>query len=97
MPKPPRRGDIVEVQWIDSVSISLGWAAPTRYRTAAAAPQAYRTSGYWIDGPKGHVLVALSIDLANENVVQVMSIPRVAVTCIQVLGRASRRARRALR
>lgn len=96
MSKRPRTGDIVEVEWLDSEHIAIGWAAMGRYREAAKAPQAYRTAGYYIDGVDDHVLVALSADPANRTITHCMSIPKVAVTGMKVLGRADPKVRRAL-
>lgn len=94
--KRPQTGDVVEVEWLDSEHIALGWAASGRYRDAAAAPQSYRTAGYYIGGVAGHVLVALSCDPSNSTITHCMSIPKVAVTGMKVLGRAAKRTRKAL-
>ena len=96
--KPPRRGDVVEVSWVDSEHIELGWSRVRQYRRAARRnPDSYRTSGYWIDRVKGRVVIAQSLGLGNRAVTHVMSIPEVAVTRMVVLGRSNRRVRRALR
>ena len=93
--KPPRTGDVVEVEWRDSEHIALGWADAKSYRDAAKRPQSYRTAGYWIAGGD-QVLIALSVCPANGHITHAMSIPAVAVTKTQVLGRATRRVRKAL-
>ena len=95
--KRARRGDVVEVEWADSEHIALGWASTSAYVKAASAPQAYRTAGYWIGGATGHVLIALSIDPANRHITHAMSIPRAVIRKTTVLGRASKRVRKALR
>jgi hypothetical protein len=96
--KPPRRGDVVEIEWVDSEHIAFGWEAIKHYRRAARRnPEAYRTSGYWLDGVKGRVVIAQSLSLLNQHVTHVMSIPTVSVTRVQVLGRSNKRVRRALR
>jgi len=92
----PRTGDVVEVEWLDSEHIAIGWKHPREYVRAADVPQAYRSAGYLIDGTKDHVLIALSIDPANRTVTHCMSIPKVAVTATHVLGRGSRKVRKAL-
>lgn len=94
--KPPRPGDVVEVVWIDSERLTLGWDTVKAYRKAAAHEQAYRTAGYWIGSVKGRTVVALSADPYNGTLSEVMSIPDVAVTSVTVLGRAARRTRKAL-
>ncbi len=93
----PRIGDVVEIEWLDSEHIALGWRPRREYLEAATAPQAYRTAGYWLSDRGGHVLVALSVDPANGQVTHAMAIPSPAVARITVLGRARRRTRRALR
>jgi hypothetical protein len=96
--KPPRRGDVVEVAWVDSEHINLGWEATGQYRRAARRnPEAYRTSGYWLDRVKGRVVIVQSLSLYNRHVSEVMSIPEVAVTDMRVLGRSNKRVRKALR
>lgn len=94
--RKPRRGDVIEVMWLDSERISVGWAATGRYIEAGSEPQAYRTAGYFIGKPKRHVLIALSVDPRNQLITDVMSIPKVAITQTRVLGRATRRVRKAL-
>ncbi len=92
-----RRGDVVELEWIDPERVALGWAPTTDYVKAVRRPQSYRTAGYFIAETKDRVLVALSIDPANHHVTHAMSIPAVAITRRQVLGRSNRRVRKALR
>jgi hypothetical protein len=97
MTKPPRHGDVVEVEWDDSEQIRLGWDTVKRYIKAADHPSAYRTAGYWIEGSKkGRVVIALSLDPFNGNVSDSMAIPAIAVTKVTVLGRADKRTRKAL-
>jgi hypothetical protein len=96
--KPPRCGDVVEVAWVDSEHIELGWAPVSDYRKAARRnPEAYRTSGYWMDRVKGRVVIAQSLSLYNRHTTHIMSIPEVAVTDMRVLGRSNKRVRKALR
>lgn len=97
MTKKARRGDIVEVEWVDSEVITLGWASVKDYLAAVKPPQAYRSAGYFLAMTDEHVVLALSMDPSNGSVTQVMSIPKVAVTATQVLGRAHRRTRKALK
>ena len=94
--KPPRIGDVVEVMWVDSEQISIGWAAVAEYLDAAHHRSAYRTAGYWLIGDESVVAIALSMDPFNGHVTHVMSIPKCAVTHIQVLGRSNARVRKAL-
>jgi len=95
--RPPRRGDVVEIAWVDSEHIEMGWADVNRYREAARGnPETYRTSGYWIDGVKDRVVIAQSLCLLNSNVTHVMSIPTVAVTNVVVLARSKKNLRRRL-
>lgn len=96
MSRKPRTGDVVEVEWLDSERINLGWASTKRYRNAAGRPTAYRTAGYLMAGVSGRTLVALSLDPSNGSVTEAMSIPSVAVTRVSVLGRAHKRTRKAL-
>jgi hypothetical protein len=93
----PRLGDVVEVLWIDSATVELGWEARSTYLAAITVPASYRTAGYWLGRRRGIVAVALSLDPAHGLVTDAMSIPDVAVTRIRILGRARRRTRRALR
>lgn len=95
--KRARRGDVVEIEWLDSEHIALGWAATGEYLKAASAPQSYRTAGYFIAATGGHTLIGLSIDPANRTMTHAMSIPSVAVKRRTVLGRANRRVRKALK
>lgn len=97
MSKKVRRGDIVEVEWVDSERINLGWKRTKPYRRATAERSGYRTSGYWLDGAKDRVLIVQSMGLINRHVTDAMSIPRSAVTSIRVLGRAHKKVRRILR
>jgi hypothetical protein len=94
--RTPQTGDVVEVEWGDSERINLGWEPVKKYRRAAHHPSGYRTAGYWLGGDQGRVVVGLSVDPANGNVTEAMSIPAVAVTRVQVLGRANKRVREAL-
>lgn len=94
--KGPRVGDIVEVEWIDSERITLGWEGTKAYRKAATHPSAYRTAGYWLGEVNGRVVIALSADPFNGSVTEAMSIPTVAVTKTTVVGRAHKRVREAL-
>lgn len=94
--KPPRRGDVVELEWLDSEHIALGWSPTRDYVKAAKAPQSYRTAGYFLAATGDRTLVALSIDPANRHVTHAMSIPTVVIQKAQVLGRANRRVRKAL-
>ena len=93
----PRRGDVVEVEWLDSEHIGIGWAATGEYIKAASEPQGYRTAGYYIAATGEHTLIALSIDPANRTMTHAMSIPSVAVKTTRVLGRADKRTRTALK
>ena len=95
--KPPRLGDVVEVQWLDSEHVALGWDTVSAYVKAIKAPQSYRTAGYYIVDTKEHLLVALSIDPANRHITHAMSIPVATVTKVTVLGRSTKRVRKALR
>lgn len=97
MGRPPRTGDVVEAEWIDSEHIALGWAEVSRYVKAARHRQSYRTAGYWLYGDDSTVVVALSTDPFNRSATHVMSIPRCAITKIIVLGRADKRTRKALK
>ena len=97
MSKPPRLGDVVEILWIDSEHIALGWAPVPRYVSAARHRQSYRTAGYWLYGDEATVAIALSVDPFNKAATHVMSIPRVAVTNVSVLGRAAKKTRKALK
>lgn len=97
MTKPPRHGDVVEVEWDDSEHIQLGWDTVKRYLKAADHPSAYRSAGYWIEGSKkDRAIVALSLDPFNGNVTHCMAIPASSVTKVTVLGRADKRTRKAL-
>jgi len=94
--KPPRHGDVVELEWDDSEHIQLGWDSVKAYVDAADHPHAYRTAGYWIEGSeKGRTIIALAIDPFNGTITHVMAIPSVVVTKVTVLGRASKRVRKA--
>lgn len=95
--KPPRRGDVVELEWLDSEHIALGWEPTRKYLDAARMPQSYRTAGYYLAATGDRTLVALSVDPANRTVTHAMSIPTVAITRRQVLGRANKRVRKALK
>lgn len=96
--RKPRRGDVVEVAWVDSEGINLGWDRLKLFRRAARRnPDCYRTSGYWVGGVKGRVVIGQSLSLYNGHVRDVMSIPAVAVTGIVVLGRSNKRVRQAIR
>jgi hypothetical protein len=97
MTKPPRTGDVVEVAWLDSESIDIGWSAVSDYRKAGNRPQSYRTAGYFIEEGKQAVLIALSMSVVNRTLSHVMAIPVVAVQKMTVLGRANARVRKALR
>ena len=46
----PRVGDVVEVMWVDSEHIALGWSKVADYVSAAKHQSAYRTAGYWLFG-----------------------------------------------
>lgn len=94
--RPPRRGDVVEVEWLDSEHIALGWRPTRAYRRAGRRPQSYRTAGYWFPTGNERVLIVQSLSPANGHVTHAMSIPAVAVTKVIVLGRAAKRVRRAL-
>jgi hypothetical protein len=95
---PPQTGDVVEVEWIDSEHIQLGWDTVAAYLEAADHQSAYRTAGYWIGGStKGRVVVALGMDPFNGTITHVMVIPTVAVIKVTVLGRATARIRKAFR
>lgn len=93
----PRIGDVVEVRWVDSEHIALGWERSSEYRHAAGRPSSYRTAGYWIGSIRGRTVIALSLDPASRHVTHAMSIPDVAITETQVLGRANKRVRKAIR
>lgn len=97
MSRRPRLGDVVEVLWIDSEHIALGWSPRSDYLEAIDAPQAYRTAGYWIGRRRRQTVVGLSLDPANGTMTHAMAIPDVAIARITVLGRARRRTRRALK
>lgn len=92
----PRVGDIVEVEWVDSERIDVGWARRKRYRSAAKAGFTYGTAGYWMGGGE-RTCVGLSISPGNSSLTQLMSIPTVAVIRVHVLRRATKSTRRALR
>ncbi len=96
MGKPPRIGDVVEVKWVDSEHIALGWSKLASYIAAAKHQSAYRTAGYWLFGNSRVVVVALSLDPYNGHATHAMSIPRQAVAEIQVLGRSNARVRKAM-
>lgn len=91
-----RRGDVVELEWLDSEHIAIGWEPTKAYLRAARQPSSYRTAGYFLAETRSHVLVALSIDPRNRTVTHCMSIPVAVITKRQVLGRANRRVRKAL-
>lgn len=93
----PRVGDVVEVHWNDSESIQLGWSPRSAYKAAAARPQGYRTSGYYLGKAKGRTLIGLSVDPVNQQANGVMAIPTCDIRDLQVLGRATKRTRKALR
>lgn len=96
--KPPKHGDVVEVEWDDSEHIQLGWDTVKRYLRAADHPHAYRTAGYWLEGStKDRAVIALSLDPFNGNVTHCMAIPATAIRKTTVLGRAHPRTRKALR
>lgn len=97
MSRKPRVGDVVEIEWLDSEGLHLGWREPSEYVAAVKEPQAYRTSGHWLGRPAGHALVVSSIDVANRNVTQSFSIPASAIVKLRVLSRASKATRKALR
>lgn len=98
MSRKPRTGDVVEVSWVDSERIHLGWVSAKKYRRAAQRnPEAYRTSGYWLGGVQGRVVVAQNLSLLNQSMADTMSIPEVAVVGIVILGRASKRVRKIYR
>jgi hypothetical protein len=94
--KKPRLGDVVEVEWLDSQHIDLGWASVAEYIKAARRPQSYRTAGYFIEHRK-HLLIGLSLDPSNRLMTNAMSIPSKVVTSIKVLGRSNAKVRKALR
>lgn len=93
----PRRGDVVELEWLDSEHIALGWSPTKEYTRAARRPQSYRTAGYFLAATGDRTLVALSVDPANRHVTHAMSIPTVAITKAQVLARAHKSVRKALK
>lgn len=95
--RKPRIGDVVEVHWDDSESVALGWGTRSSYATNVAAPQTYRTAGYWLGRAGGRVMVASSACPRNGHVNHVMAIPSACVRSLVVLGRATRRTRKALR
>ena len=95
--RPPRTGDVVEVMWVDSEHIALGWSKVADYIAAAKHQSAYRTAGYWLFGNSHVVVLALSLDPYNGHATHAMSIPRKAVSRMQVLGRSNRRVRKAMR
>lgn len=92
----PRRGDIVEVDWLDAERITLGWTTTTRYLDAAAEPSTYRTAGYWMGKRNDHVLIALSMSPTNRVICDMMTIPVPMVRTIRVLQRSRKRTRKAL-
>ena len=97
MKKQARIGDVVEVEWVDSEHIGIGWKKRSEYVRVAVAPQAYRTSGYFIAQVGGHVLICLSIDPRNRRVADITSIPVSAVLTTRLLGRSNKRVRQALK
>jgi hypothetical protein len=92
----PRVGDVVEVRWLDSESVHLGWRSAKEYRRTIAHEQSYRTAGYWLAGGD-RISIALSISPANGHIDDAMSIPKACVIEVQVLGRSNKRVRKALR
>lgn len=100
MSRRPRRGDIVEILWRDSVRVTLGWASTADYLAALheKRPPSERTAGYWIGRDRSSVMIALNLSPASDaEVADAMVIPRAAIAQITVLGRARRRTRRFLR
>jgi hypothetical protein len=94
--RKPRLGDVVEVEWLDSQHIDLGWSTVKDYIDAARQPQSYRTAGYFIEQRK-HLVVGLSLDPGNRQMTNAMSIPSKVVSSIKVLGRSNASVRKALR
>lgn len=91
-----RIGDVVEIHWNDSESIQLGWSQMSAYRAAAVRPQGYRTAGYYLGRARGRTLMALSVDPVNRVVDGVMAVPTCDIRSLVVLGRATKRMRKAL-
>lgn len=87
---------MVEIHWNDSESIHLGWSPRDAYRSAAARPQGYRTAGYYLGRARGRTLIALSVDPVNRVVNGVMAVPTCDIRNLLVLGRATKRMRKAL-
>lgn len=81
----PEPLEFVEVEWLDSVSLTYGWNSPEFYRKVARAEggMEHRTAGYLIEESDERVVIGLSTSDARGNVCQAMTIPRGAVTNIE--------------
>ena len=93
----PKRGDVVDVVWRDSMRMPHGWDTAKRYRRGARVWPSCRTAGYLLDLTKDHVCVALSVDTGNGNASEAVTIPREAVVAIHTTQRSHKRVRWALR
>lgn len=79
-----RRGDLVEIAWLDTVGITHGWQSAAHYRSAARRrDQRGRTAGYVLRADRDGVLVAQSANPGLGQVDAVMCIPRTAITRIR--------------
>jgi len=94
--RKPRLGDVVEVEWLDSQHIDMGWSPVADYIAAARQPQSYRTAGYFIEHRK-HLLIGLSLGPSTGRMTNAMSIPSKVVVRMKVLGRSNARVRKALK
>lgn len=75
---------IVEVEWVDSERIFLGWAERKDYTAALVDRTTYRTTGYLINQTPDHVLLVMNYSdsgLVGEGMV----VPRACIKAITVL------------
>lgn len=79
-------GSIVEVTWVDSERVNLGWALPQAYTDALIDRTTYRTVGYLINLTPDHALMVMNRSDSGM-VGEGMVIPLLEILTVQEIGR----------
>ena len=80
-----KKGDIVEVDWVDSASIH-GWADPDSTDDFSLSTMACKSVGYVFKNTADRLVINQAVDKATGNTLATSVIPAIAITNIRKIG-----------